>query len=60
MNQELVFCRGNVGEVLDSKDQRGEKATLMKELDLEQVVDRDVEQLSGAPCFLICKGPDYC
>lgn len=29
--------RGNVGEVLATKDQRGIKAKLLKELDLEQV-----------------------
>ncbi|KAI8465362.1 MAG: P-loop containing nucleoside triphosphate hydrolase protein [Monoraphidium minutum] len=39
--------RGNVGEVLDSKDQRGVKAKLLADLDLEQVLDRNVENLSG-------------
>ncbi|KAK9806747.1 hypothetical protein WJX72_001148 [[Myrmecia] bisecta] len=39
--------RGNVGDVLDQKDQRGEKANLLQLLDLEQVLDRDVEHLSG-------------
>ncbi|KAG7667062.1 hypothetical protein Ndes2526B_g04449 [Nannochloris sp. 'desiccata'] len=39
--------RGNVGEVLDQKDERGAKAELLKELDLEQVLDRNVENLSG-------------
>ena len=29
--------RGNVGEVLEGKDQRGVKARLLKDLDLEQV-----------------------
>jgi ATP-binding cassette subfamily E protein 1 len=39
--------RGNVGDVLDQKDERGAKAELLKELDLEQVLDRNVENLSG-------------
>jgi ATP-binding cassette subfamily E protein 1 len=39
--------RGNVGEVLDSKDERGQNAQLLKDLDLEQVLDRNVENLSG-------------
>jgi hypothetical protein len=30
-------CRGNVGEILDQKDQRGVKAALLRDLDLEQV-----------------------
>jgi hypothetical protein len=29
--------RGNVGEVLEGKDQRGVKADLLRDLDLEQV-----------------------
>ena len=43
----LSPCRGNVGEILDQKDQRGVKAALLRDLDLEQVLDRDVEHLSG-------------
>eukprot|EP00877_Chromochloris_zofingiensis_P000408 jgi/Chrzof1/10368/Cz04g39110.t1 len=39
--------RGNVDEVLDTKDQRNVKAMLLKDLDLEQVLDRNVEHLSG-------------
>lgn len=39
--------RGNVGEVLDAKDQRNVKEMLLKELDLAQVTDRNVENLSG-------------
>ncbi|GAB4814557.1 hypothetical protein N2152v2_001603 [Parachlorella kessleri] len=39
--------RGNVGEVLDQKDQRGQKEALLRDLDLEQVTDRNVEHLSG-------------
>lgn len=35
--------------VLDQKDERGVKAMLLQELDLAQVLDRDVEHLSGAP-----------
>lgn len=34
--------------VLDQKDERGVKAMLLQELDLAQVLDRDVEHLSGA------------
>ena len=36
-----------MGEILDQKDQRGVKASLLKDLELEQVLDRDVEHLSG-------------
>lgn len=39
--------RGNVGDVLEQKDQRGVRAFLLRELDLEQVTDRNVENLSG-------------
>jgi ATP-binding cassette, sub-family E, member 1 len=39
--------RGNVEQVIDSKDQRGAKEMLLRELDLEQVLDRNVENLSG-------------
>ena len=39
--------RGNVGEVIDGKDERGIKASLYKDLDLAQVLDRNVENLSG-------------
>eukprot|EP00878_Enallax_costatus_P000898 GHUV01001027.1.p1 GENE.GHUV01001027.1~~GHUV01001027.1.p1 ORF type:complete len:619 (+),score=215.58 GHUV01001027.1:158-2014(+) len=39
--------RGNVGEVLTGKDQRGIKEYLLQKLDLEQVLDRNVEHLSG-------------
>ncbi|KAI3429835.1 hypothetical protein D9Q98_010148 [Chlorella vulgaris] len=39
--------RGNVEEVLIEKDQRGQRQQLMKDLDLEQVLDRNVEHLSG-------------
>ncbi|CAL5227998.1 g11052 [Coccomyxa viridis] len=39
--------KGNVGDILDQKDQRGVKAALLRDLDLEQVLDRDVEHLSG-------------
>jgi translation initiation factor RLI1 len=42
-----VLRSGNVGEVLDSKDERGQNAQLLKDLDLEQVLDRNVENLSG-------------
>ena len=41
-------ARGNVETVLDQKDERGVKAMLLEELDLAQVLDRDVEHLSGA------------
>jgi ATP-binding cassette subfamily E protein 1 len=39
--------RGNVAEVLAEKDQRGQRAALQRDLDLEQVLDRNVENLSG-------------
>ena len=39
--------RGNVGEVITEKDQRGQKESLLRDLDLEQVLDRNVENLSG-------------
>lgn len=39
--------RGNVGTVLDEKDQRNLKERLLEELDLRQVTDRNVENLSG-------------
>lgn len=39
--------RGNVGDVLDTKDQRGIKEDLLSQLDLRQVLDRNVENLSG-------------
>ncbi|KAK9803775.1 hypothetical protein WJX73_005479 [Symbiochloris irregularis] len=39
--------RGNVEVVLGQKDQRGVLPRLLKDLDLEQVLNRDVEHLSG-------------
>lgn len=39
--------RGNVGDVLTEKDERGARAQLLADLDLEQVLDRNVENLSG-------------
>lgn len=39
--------RGNVGEVLESKDDRGAITQLAADLELVQVMDRDVENLSG-------------
>jgi ATP-binding cassette, sub-family E, member 1 len=39
--------RGNVGDVLIAKDARGVREALQKDLDLEQVLDRNVENLSG-------------
>lgn len=61
-------CRGNVEVVLDQKDERGAKAQLLKDLELEQVLDRDVEHLSGeadlaAAQLSLCIGAqhdDYC
>lgn len=43
-------CRGNVEVVLDQKDERGAKQQLLEDLELIQVLDRDVEHLSGAFC----------
>ena len=39
--------QGNVGQVLDQKDERGLKAELCVELELNQVIDRNVGDLSG-------------
>ena len=40
--------RGNVGQVIESKDAgRGGTEFLLEALDLKQVLDRDVEHLSG-------------
>jgi ATP-binding cassette subfamily E protein 1 len=39
--------KGNVGEVLAQKDEREMRFELAKELDLNQVLDRDVGDLSG-------------
>ena len=39
--------KGNVEEVLKQKDGRGQREHLQKVLELEQVLDRDVEHLSG-------------
>ena len=47
LSRGCVLHSGNVGEVLDSKDERGQNAQLLKDLDLEQVLDRNVENLSG-------------
>ncbi len=43
----LQAVRGNVGEVLAEKDGRGAVKHLQQVLELEQVMDRDVEHLSG-------------
>uniref|UniRef100_A0ACD5WME3 Uncharacterized protein n=1 Tax=Avena sativa TaxID=4498 RepID=A0ACD5WME3_AVESA len=39
--------QGNVGQVLDQKDERGLKAELCVDLELNQVIDRNVGDLSG-------------
>lgn len=39
--------QGNVGQVLDQKDERDIKAELCTDLDLNQVMDRNVGDLSG-------------
>lgn len=39
--------KGNVEDVLIQKDGRGQREHLQKVLELEQVLDRDVEHLSG-------------
>lgn len=38
---------GNVGEVLNQKDERGVKEDLCADLELNQVIDRNVGDLSG-------------
>lgn len=42
--------RGNVEDVLKQKDGRGQREHLQRVLELEQVLDRDVEHLSGVLC----------
>lgn len=42
--------KGNVEDVLIQKDGRGQREHLQKVLELEQVLDRDVEHLSGLSC----------
>ncbi|EIE24324.1 Abce1 protein [Coccomyxa subellipsoidea C-169] len=39
--------RGSVESIIDEKDARGVKEMLLRDLDLEQVLDREVEHLSG-------------
>uniref|UniRef100_A0ACD5Z0A9 Uncharacterized protein n=1 Tax=Avena sativa TaxID=4498 RepID=A0ACD5Z0A9_AVESA len=39
--------QGNVGQVIDQKDERGLKAELCVDLELNQVIDRNVGDLSG-------------
>lgn len=39
--------KGNVEDVLKQKDGRGQREHLQRVLELEQVLDRDVEHLSG-------------
>ena len=39
--------QGNVGQVLDQKDERDMKAELCADLELNQVIDRNVGDLSG-------------
>ncbi|KAF9690372.1 hypothetical protein SADUNF_Sadunf01G0188900 [Salix dunnii] len=39
--------QGNVGQVLDQKDERDKKAELCHDLELNQVIDRNVGDLSG-------------
>lgn len=39
--------QGNVGQVLDQKDERDMKKELCADLDLNQVIDRNVGDLSG-------------
>lgn len=39
--------QGNVGQVLDQKDEREMKAELCHDLELNQVIDRNVGDLSG-------------
>lgn len=46
--------RGNVGEVLDGKDQRGVKAKLLKDLDLEQVGNGSWVVWHWGTCAAVC------
>eukprot|EP00890_Picochlorum_soloecismus_P006700 jgi/Picsp_1/855/NSC_04343-R1_rnase l inhibitor-like protein len=53
--------RGNVLDVIKEKDERNVKESLMRDLDLLQVTDRNVENLSGgelqrfAICIVVCQ-----
>jgi len=40
-------CRGIVGQLLDRKDERGTKDQLCNELQLSEIIDREVAKLSG-------------
>ena len=52
----LQAVRGNVGEVLAEKDGRGAVKHLQQVLELEQVMDRDVEHLSGGARLTSSRG----
>jgi len=39
--------KGAVGQILDSKDERGQKTALIEALDLGKLLDRNIESLSG-------------
>ena len=47
-------------KVIDGKDQRGAKNQLLEDLDLVQVLDRDVENLSGIPFLKFLLGLNVC
>ena len=40
-------CRGIVGQLLDRKDERGTKDQLCNELQLSEIINREVAKLSG-------------
>lgn len=39
--------KGKVGDVLDQKDEKGKKTELARDLELDHILDREVEHLSG-------------
>lgn len=43
----LQVFQGHVGQVLDQNDERDKKKVICVDLDLNQIIDRNVEDLSG-------------
>lgn len=41
------FVKGTVKKIIEQKDQKNNSAILLEELDLKDLVERDIEQLSG-------------
>ena len=54
-----IFIQGNVTMLLDKKDETESKASYCKDFDLEHVLDRNVDELSGGElqrfaCAVVC------